>query len=187
MDGKRVVVITGASSGIGAALGRQLGAKGDRLVLAARRENELKRVAKESGAEAVPFVADVTRRGDLESLKDIALEKFGRVDVWVNNAGRGITKPVLELTDREVDEIVAVVMKSVIYGMQTIIPYFKKHGRGQVINVSSFLGKVPLAPYRSIYSAMKSRQRVELQRTNGLEVGLSQHSCFDGHAWSGGN
>src|SRR5215831_6503960 len=145
MDGKRVVVITGASSGIGAALARQLGMKGDHLVLAARREKELKRVAKESGAEAIPFVADVTRRGDMESLKDIALEKFGRVDVWVNNAGRGITKPVLELTDREVDEIVAVVMKSVIYGMQTIIPYFKKHGKGQVINVSSFLGKVPLA------------------------------------------
>jgi len=151
-----VTVITGASSGIGAALARQLGGKNHRLVLAARREQELKQVAKESGVEAISVVADVTCRGDVEHLRDLAIEKFGHVDVWVNNAGRGITRSVMDMSDREFDDILAAVLKSVFYGMQTIIPHFQKRERGHLINVSSFLGRVPLLPYRSIYSASKS-------------------------------
>ncbi len=151
-----VTVITGASSGIGAALARQLGLKGHGLVLAARREKELRLVVSQTGAEALCVTTDVTRRRDLERLRDLALDKYGHVDVWVNNAGRGITRPVMELTDQEFDEIVNVVLKSVFYGMQTIIPYFQERGQGHLINVSSFLGRVPLVPYRSIYSASKS-------------------------------
>jgi len=157
---EKVTVITGASSGIGEALAKQLGAKGHRLVLGARRENELKRVAGGIGSNAIPVTTDVTRRKDVEHLKDVALERFGHVDVWVNNAGRGITKSVMELTDQEFDEIVAIVLKSVFYGMQTIVPHFLERGQGHLINVSSFLGRVPLIPYRSIYSAMKSAVNV---------------------------
>ncbi len=152
----KVTVITGASSGIGAALAKQLGSKGHYLVLAARREDELEKVARETRTKAIVVAADVTRRSDVEHIRDLAIREFGHVDVWVNNAGRGITKPVMELTDREVDEIVAVVLKSVLYGIQTIIPHFQERGRGLLINVSSFLGRVPLAPYRSIYSAAKA-------------------------------
>lgn len=152
----KVTVITGASSGIGAALAKQLGSKGHYLVLAARREDELNRVAKETGTKAIVVSADVTVRSDVERIRDIALRDFGHVDVWVNNAGRGITKPVMELTDREIDEIVAVVLKSVLYGTQTIIPHFQERGKGHLINVSSLLGRVPLASYRSIYSAAKA-------------------------------
>ncbi len=151
-----VTVITGASSGIEAALARQLGAKRHRLVLAARRENELKLVAGQTGTEALCVITDVSRRRDLESLRDLALEKYGHVDVWVNNACRGITRPVMELTDQEFDDIASVVLKSVFYGMQTIIPYFQERGKGHLINVSSFLGRVPLVPCRSIHSASKS-------------------------------
>src|SRR5256712_14168807 len=147
---EKVTVITGASSGIGEALAKQLGAKGHRLVLGARRENELKRVAGEIGPNAVPVRTDVTRRKDVEYLRDIALERFGHVDVWVNNAGRGITKSVMELTDQEFDEIVAIVLKSVFYGMQTIVPHFLERGQGHLINGSSFLGCVPYIPYRTI-------------------------------------
>ena len=157
---EKVTVITGASSGIGEALAKHLGAKGHRLVLGARRENELKRVAGGIGSNAIPVRTDVTRRKDVEHLKDVALERFGRVDVWVNNAGRGITKSVMELTDQEFDEIVAVVLKSVFYGMQAIVPHFQERGQGHLINVSSFLGRVPLISYRSIYSAMKSAVNV---------------------------
>ena len=96
---RKVVVITGASGGIGAATARLLGTQGHRVVLAARRENELKEAAKQAGSEAIPVVVDVTRRADVQRLKDMALENFGRVDVWINNVGRGITRPVLELTD----------------------------------------------------------------------------------------
>src|SRR5438094_5638690 len=151
-----VTVITGASSGIGAALAKQLGSKGHQLVLAARREKELKEVAKQAGTRALVVPTDVTRRADVEALRSRALEEYGHVDVWVNNAGRGITKSVLDLTDRDVDEITAVVLKSVLYGMQAIIPHFQERGRGHLINVSSFLGRVPLVSHRSIYSAAKS-------------------------------
>jgi short-subunit dehydrogenase len=154
MDERKVVVITGASAGIGAALAARLATAGHRLVLAARREPELRQVAGATGGVAV--VADVRRRADVERLRDEALAAFGQVDVWVNNAGRGIAVPVLELTDEHVDEMIAVNVKSALYGMQAIVPHFQARGRGHLINVSSFLGRVPYVSLRSIYSASKA-------------------------------
>lgn len=151
----QVVVITGASSGIGAALARRLGREGFRLVLGARRPDALRAVAAEAGNASI-VVVDVTRRGDVERLRDEALAQFGTVDVWVNNAGRGINAPVLELTDEQFDEMMAVNVKSALYGMQAIVPHFKERGRGHLINVSSFLSRVPLATYRSAYNAAKA-------------------------------
>ena len=101
----RVVVITGASSGIGAELARLLAKRGDRLVLAARREPELRAVAASCGPDALAVRADVTKRADVTRLRDAAIERFGHVDVWINNAGQGIHKRVMELTDEDVDEI----------------------------------------------------------------------------------
>ncbi len=154
--GETVTVITGASSGIGAALAKQLGVKKHQLILAARRERELKLVAEQTGTDALCVTTDVTSRREVERLRDLALDKYGHVDIWVNNAGRGISRPVMELTDREFDEIVSVVLKSVFYGIQAIIPHFQRRGKGHLINISSFLGRVPLIPHRSIYSASKS-------------------------------
>ncbi len=151
-----VIVITGASGGIGAALARQLGAEGHRLVLAARREPELKRVAEQSGGEAITVVCDVRGRADIEHLKTAALERFGQVDVWVSNAGQGINRKVLELTEADFDEMIAVNLKSAWYGMQAIVPYFQERGRGHLINVSTFLSRVPFVSFRSIYSASKA-------------------------------
>ena len=151
----RVVVITGASSGIGATLARQLGEAGDHVVLAARREPELRAVA--SGLkESLVVPADVTQRADVERIRDEAIARFGHVDVWINNAGRGISKPVLELTDADVDQMILINVKSSLYGMQAIVPHFIERGRGHVLNVSSFLGKAPLATIRSAYSAAKA-------------------------------
>ncbi len=155
MSGK-TVVITGASGGIGAELAVQLAAEGHRLVLAARREPELQAVARRAGAESVTVAADVTLRGDVERLRDRAIAAFGRVDVWVNNAGRGITRTVLELTDEEFDTVMAVNVKSALYGMQAIVPHFIAQGGGHLINVSSFLSRVPIATYRSAYNAAKA-------------------------------
>jgi short-subunit dehydrogenase len=151
----KTVVITGASSGIGAELARQLGTRGDRIVLAARREAELRTVAQPCGANALVVPTDVTKRADVDQLRDRAIERFGAVDVWVNNAGRGITKPTLDLTDDEFDEIMAVNVKSALYGMQAIAPHFLERQRGQIINVSSMLSRVPFATYRSAYNAAK--------------------------------
>src|SRR6266487_5817198 len=155
MAGK-VTVITGASSGIGAALARRLGEKGHDLVLAARRESELNQVASQVKTKALVVRTDVTRRNEVEHLRDLALKEYGHVDIWVNNAGRGITRPVMNLTEDDLDEIISVVLKSVVYGMQAIIPHFQARGEGHLINVSSFLGRVPLVSHRSIYSAAKS-------------------------------
>src|SRR6187399_2255511 len=99
------IVITGASSGIGAALAEQLGARGDRVVLAARREHALNEVAARIGQNSLAVPTDVTRRADVERLRDRAIAAFGHVDVWVNNAGQGISKNVVDLTDDEFDAI----------------------------------------------------------------------------------
>jgi NADP-dependent 3-hydroxy acid dehydrogenase YdfG len=156
----RIVVITGASAGIGAALGRKLASEGARLVLAARREPELRQLAEEArklGAEdALPVVVDVTNRSQVFKLRDRALSEFGHIDVWVNNAGRGITRSVLDLTDDDVDDMMAVNVKSAIYGMQAAVPHFIEREQGHLINVSSFLARVPIASFRSAYSAAKA-------------------------------
>jgi NADP-dependent 3-hydroxy acid dehydrogenase YdfG len=169
----RIIVITGASAGIGAAIARELGRRGDSLVLAARTVDGLQRVAFEVGSPAHVVTADVTRRADVDRIRDEALRVFGHVDVWINNAGRGIVRPALELTDEDVDEMIAVNVKSALYGMQAITPHFIERGRGHVINVSSFLGRVPVATPRSAYNAAKAalnaltaNVRVDLKRTH---------------------
>ncbi|MCA8914789.1 MAG: SDR family NAD(P)-dependent oxidoreductase [Planctomycetes bacterium] len=154
MDSK-VIVITGASEGIGAVLAKQLAAQGHKLVLAARRIEPLQAVAAECG-DAIAVAADVTKRADMEKLRDEAIAEFGHVDVWVNNAGRGITRPVMELTDEDMDDMWSVNVKSVMYGAQAIVPHFKERGSGQLINVSSFLSRIPMASVRSVYSACKA-------------------------------
>src|SRR5437868_560954 len=83
-----------------------------------RREAELRAVASRAGSGAIVVPTDVTRRGDVERLRDRAIAELGHVDVWVNNAGRGITKPVLELTDEELDQMITINVKSALYGMQ---------------------------------------------------------------------
>jgi len=152
----KTIVITGASQGIGAELARRLAPQDVQLVLAARRAERLNQVAAEIGSHALPVVTDVTKRSDLERLRDAALERFGQIDVWINNAGRGVAVPTLDLTEDQFDEMIAVNLKSAWYGMQTIMPHFQTRGEGHVINVSSVLSRVPLVTYRSIYSASKA-------------------------------
>ncbi len=151
----KVIVITGASGGIGAQVARIAGSRGARLVLTARREPELRAVAQEAGGEALVVVADAGRREEMARVLAAALERFGHVDVWINNAGRGIWKPVSQLTDEDFDEMMRVNCKSALYGMQTVLPHFQSRGRGHLINVSSMLGRVPYVPLRSAYNAAK--------------------------------
>lgn len=152
----KVIVITGASDGIGAVLARRLGAQGHALVLAARREVELNGVAAGAGDHVLTVPTDVTRRAEVETLRDRALERFGHVDVWVNNAGRGIGIRVMDLTDENLDEMFEVNLRSALYGMHAIVPHFQTRGRGHLINVSSVLSRVPSATFRSAYSAAKA-------------------------------
>jgi short-subunit dehydrogenase len=174
------IVITGASGGIGAALAVHVARQGHRVTLAARREAELRDVAARAGNDAVVVPTDVTRRSDVERLRDRAIAAMGHVDVWVNNAGRGITRPVLELSDDELDSMMTVNVKSALYGMQAIVPHFIARGHGHILNVSSFLSRVPYATFRSAYNAAKAalnaltaNARVDLARTHpGIHVTL---------------
>ena len=154
MDGK-VIVITGASSGIGAALAELVSGRDALVTLVARREKELGEVAARCGKNALPVVADVTRREEVEGVLAAPLARFGRVDVWVNNAGQGITRLVSELSDEDFDEMMRINVKSALYGMQAVLPHFRERGSGHIINVSSMLGRLPYVVARSAYSAAK--------------------------------
>jgi NADP-dependent 3-hydroxy acid dehydrogenase YdfG len=154
MDGK-VIVITGASGGIGAAAASVVAARGASVVLVARREAELRAVAERCGANAFPVVADATSREDVRRVVRASIERFGQVDVWLNNVGRGITRPPSALSDDDVDDMIRVNIKSVLYGVQEILPHFRERGGGHIINVSSMLGRMPLATFRSAYNGAK--------------------------------
>ncbi|MBL0940700.1 MAG: SDR family NAD(P)-dependent oxidoreductase [Gemmatimonadaceae bacterium] len=152
-----VTVITGASDGIGAALANQLAGR-HALVLVARRGDRLQQLAdrlKQLGSPVVPIVADVTDRSQVEDMVDTALAQFSRLDVLVNNVGRGITRLPSQLTDTDIDDMMRVNVKSALYGTQAVLPHFQLVGRGHVINVSSMLGRIPSVVPRAAYSAAK--------------------------------
>ncbi len=176
----KVVIVTGASSGIGAALAGELAARGMAVVLAARRAAELNAVASRCGARALAVAADVTRRDEVRRVVRAAIERFGRIDVLVNNAGRGITRQPSELTDEDIDEMMSVNVKSALYGMQEVLPHFRSRGDGHIVNVSSMLGRVPYVVPRAAYSAAKhyldaltANFRAEMQQSlPGVQVSL---------------
>jgi short-subunit dehydrogenase len=153
--GPKVVVVTGASAGIGAEVARQAAALGHSLVLVARCEDALRSVAAQCAGASVVVVADVTRRADVERVAAEAEEAFGGFDVWINNVGRGLTRLPSQLTDDDVDAMMAVNVKSALYGMQVAAARFAARGGGHVINVSSTLGRRPHVVERSAYSAAK--------------------------------
>ncbi len=152
---ERVVVVTGASAGIGASVVLELARRGARTVLVARRADALETVRRQVGPDALAVVADVTRPEDHVRVVEAALARFGRVDAWVNNAGRGISRLPTEITDEDLDEMMLINVKSTLYGVRAILPHFRARGGGHVVNVSSMLGRVPFAPIRSAYSAAK--------------------------------
>ena len=174
------IVITGASKGIGAELARQLAAAGHLLVLNARHEDDVVAVARQVGGGARSVVGDMTHRTHVDHLRDEALRLLGFVDVWINNVGRGINRHVLKLSDDDVDQMVAANVKSALYGMQAITPHFMERGEGHLINISSYLSRVPIAAYRSAYSGAKAmlntlteNLRMDLRESHpGIRVSL---------------
>ena len=177
---QKVVVITGASAGIGAALAQRLARDGMSVALVARRKDLLETVAAGCGANALAVVADVTRRDEARRVVEVTLARFGRIDVWVNNVGRGISRLPSQLTDEDVEEVMRTNVMTALYGMQEVLPHFKERGAGHVINVSSLLGRVPFATMRSAYcgakhflNALTTTFRAELQETHpGIQISL---------------
>ena len=176
----KVVVITGASGGIGAAVAELVASRGASVVLVARRADALQSVADRCGPSALPIVADMTSRDEVKRVIRESIAKFGHVDIWMNNVGQGISRVPSQLTDEDIDDIVRINVKSAIYGMQEILPHFKERGSGQIINVSSMLGRIPFAVFRSAYNGAKhflnaitANFRTEVQETHpGIQFTL---------------
>ena len=125
------------------------------VVLVARRQTELDAVAATCGGSPLVIVGDMTVREDVQRVVQDALTRYDRIDVWVNNVGRGITRNPSVLSDDDIDDVMRVNVKSALYGMQEVLPHFMVRKRGHVINVSSMLARIPFAVHRSAYSASK--------------------------------
>ena len=176
----KVIVITGASSGIGAALAELLASQGHQVVLVARRKQALEEVASRCGGRADVQVADVSDRAQVRRVVDDTIARFGRIDVWVNNAGLGITRAPTELTDDDIDTMMRANVYSALYGMQEVLPHFKQRGDGHIINISSLLGRLPYIRIRSAYvgakhflNALTAMMRAEVQATHpNIQISL---------------
>lgn len=154
----KIVVITGASSGLGEATARHLAASGAAVVLGARRVERLERLVSEitdAGGRAVAVGMDVTIQGDSQRLCAAALERFGRVDVWVNNAGIMALAPLDGLKVGEWDRMIDVNIKGVLYGIAAALPQMRRQRAGHIINVASVAGLKVFSPIGTVYSATK--------------------------------
>lgn len=158
----KVVVITGASSGLGEAAARLLCAKGASVVLGARRIERLRSLAGEltgSGGKALALTTDVTHYDQVKKLVDTAVETYGRIDVMINNAGLMPQSPLELLKIDEWDRMIDVNIKGVLYGIAAALPYMKKQKAGHIMNVSSVAGH-KVRPGGVVYSATKHAVRV---------------------------
>jgi len=134
----KVIVITGASSGMGEATARDLAAKGAKVALGARRAERLDAIVRditEAGGQAVAVATDVAKLDEVRKLVDSAKEAFGRVDVIFNNAGLMPLSPLESLRIDEWDRMIDVNMKGTLYGIAAVLPYMKEQKSGHVINV----------------------------------------------------
>ncbi len=153
----KVVAVTGASSGIGEATVRLLAEKGARVVMGARRASRLEALAAELGQKGQQVAyrpLDVTRREEVRDFVGFAVERFGRLDVLVNNAG---VMPLSMMDQLKVDEwewMVDVNLKGVLYGIAAALPVFKKQGGGHLINITSVADRV-VVPTAAVYSGTK--------------------------------
>lgn len=156
MKGK-IIVITGASSGLGAETARHLAALGAFVALGARRADRIESLAEEinkNGGSAVAVATDVTKREQVQKLVDAAVKQFGRVDVILNNAGIMPLSPMERLNVDEWDQMIDVNLKGVLYGIAAALPYMKSQKSGHIINVSSVAGH-KVFHGSAVYSATK--------------------------------
>jgi NADP-dependent 3-hydroxy acid dehydrogenase YdfG len=166
----KVVVITGASSGIGESTARLLAGSGAKVVLGARRTDRIDALVKEitaKGGTALGFQADVTKRSDVEALVQGAIHEHGRIDVVVNNAGIMPIAPLAALKVEEWDRMIDVNIKGLLFGVAAVLPIMQKQKRGHIINMSSVGGFKVWAPGGTVYSATKFAVRAV---TEGLRM-----------------
>jgi NADP-dependent 3-hydroxy acid dehydrogenase YdfG len=169
IDGK-VIVITGASSGLGESTGRHLAKLGATVVLGARREDRLDSIVKSihaDGGKALAVSVDVTVRPHVEALVQRAIDTYGKIDVLVNNAGIMPIAPLSLLKVDEWDRMIDLNIKGVLYGIAAALPHMKKQKSGHIINTASVFGIKVFAPGGTVYCATKAAVRT---LTEGLRM-----------------
>ena len=174
IEGK-VVVITGASSGLGEATARLLSAEGASVVLGARRTERIKSLAdelKSAGGNAIAVTTDVTDREQVKRLVDTAVQAYGRIDVMINNAGLMPHSPLERLRIDDWDRTIDVNIKGVLYGIAAALPHMMKQKAGHIINVSSVAGH-KVSPAGAVYAATKHAVRA---LSEGLRQEVKPHN-----------
>jgi len=187
----KVVVITGASSGIGEAIAITLANKGAKVVLAARRADRLQELVKQvrsTGGEAAYLITDVTKKQDMLALIEFALNEFGRIDVLINNAGIAHLSRVDAVEVEDWEEMIDINLKGVLYGIAAAMPAFKAQGSGHIINIISTAG-IQIVPLMAVYAGTKNAVRTITEamrqesggkyRVTGISPGFVQTELAD--------
>lgn len=170
-EANKVIILTGASSGIGEATARLLAAEGHMLVVGARRTDRLEKLCAElraNGAKIDALASDVLERSALQQLAALAMEKYGRIDVLINNAGVMPLSPLSALKVEEWELTLDVNVRGVLYGIAAVLPVMETQGYGHIINVAS-IGAHSVTPTAAVYCASKYAVRA-------LSDGLRQES-----------
>ncbi len=152
-----VVIVTGASAGIGRETALEFARRGANVVLAARREDRLHELAERIGrigVEALVVPTDVGKSSDIGRLVQAALDRFGRIDVLVNNAGFGFSGTIEETSESAMRELMDVNYMSAFNATRAVLPHMRRQGRGHIVNVASVIGKMSF-PFHGAYSATK--------------------------------
>jgi NADP-dependent 3-hydroxy acid dehydrogenase YdfG len=178
---RQVVVITGASSGIGLATAQEAGKQGAKLVLAARGADVLEAVVRgliENGFEAVAVVADVADRAQVERIAQVAIERYGRIDTWINNAGGTIYGRLDQVSEADSRRLFDINFWGMVHGSLVALPHLKRHG-GVLINLGSEASEVAI-PMQGMYSASKhavkgftDALRIEVEHMDGAPVSIT--------------
>jgi short-subunit dehydrogenase len=172
------VIITGASAGIGRETAIEFARRGANVVLAARREDRLNDVAarcRDLGVDAIAVPTDVARIDDLDRLVRAALDRFGRIDVLVNNAGFGFSGTIEETAEADMRELMDVNYMSAFNLTRAVLPHMRQQRRGHIVNVSSVVGKIAF-PFHGAYSATKFAMSAMTEALRG-ELDSSGVTC----------
>lgn len=167
----KVILITGASSGIGEGIARELGAAGAKILLGARRQARIETIAAEirdAGGTAQAQVLDVTDRHSMAAFGQAAVDRWGRIDVLVNNAGVMPLSPLAAVKLDEWECMINVNIKGVLWGIAAVLPIMEAQRSGQIINIGS-IGALSVVPTAAVYCATKFAVRA-------ISDGLRQES-----------
>jgi 3-oxoacyl-[acyl-carrier protein] reductase len=183
----KVVVITGSSRGIGAAIARVFAAEGARVVIHGRNEKALAETGKSLAVaddRYTSVIADVVKAGGMKKIIDAAYDTFGVIDVFVNNAGIGVVASITETTEADYDLTMDTNVRSIFNCFRELLPRFQKQGFGQIINISSGAARMG-TPNGSVYAASKAAVNVMSEsvanevRNDGIKVSVLSPGSTD--------